>query len=135
MNNTTRLASIDFLLKDLPKFQCVEGCSLCCGPFGATRLEWKRIVQVSGRSEKDIRKEAERRMANFEKTKDPLSLKCPLLTEQGKCSVYAVRPATCQLFGLVEHDLLTCPVGGIAERKIPNNEAEVIMRQIDRLGN
>jgi Fe-S-cluster containining protein len=134
MNNTARLAKIDDLYKQIPNFKCVEGCTLCCGPVAGSRLEWKRIAEVSGRSMKDIQKEAAANLAKYEATQNHDHMKCPLLKPGGGCSVYDVRPASCRLFGVVEHELMTCPVAGVPERKIPNEQATKILDEIEKLG-
>ena len=134
MNNTQRLAKIEDLLKDLPKFTCVEGCDICCGPVSGTRLEWQRILKVSGRKEKEIQNEAKKSVAKYEETGQSAHLKCPLLKPGGGCSVYEVRPATCRLFGVVEHELMTCPVAGVAEGKISNEKSLQILAEIEKLG-
>lgn len=134
MNNTQRLAKIDDLLKGLPQFKCVEGCNACCGVTGATRLEWARIVKVSGRSEKEIHGEAAKNVSAFEATDNANHLRCPLLKPGGGCSVHEVKPATCKLFGVVDTELLRCPHGGIAKRLISETEADRIMDEVERLG-
>lgn len=98
MNNTTRLATLDDLLKAVPAFTCKEGCSDCCGMVPMSRLEWKRIQERTGLK------------SQFDENGH-----CALLKD-GKCSVYDIRPAVCRIFGTSEHPRLTCPHGCRSEQ-------------------
>ena len=104
MNNTAKLAKIDELLSALPTFRCKEGCFDCCGPVIISRLEYMRCIQASGRTAKDIKRQMQNNLKQGVYT-------CPLLdAETKRCSVYAVRPAICRLFGVVRGELV-CPHG------------------------
>lgn len=129
MNNTAKLAKIDELLGALPTFKCKEGCFDCCGPVVMSRLEYMRCVQASGRSAKDIKRLMQDNLKRGVYT-------CPLLDgETKRCSVYAVRPAVCRLFGIVKDELL-CPHGYAPESSalLEDSQSREILRKVDELG-
>lgn len=131
MNNTQRLASIETILGGIPTFKCLEGCHDCCGPVVMTRLEWKRIIEFSGRTEKEMRQETEKRMAAGNFT-------CIFLDDKTGCTVYEVRPAICRIFGASEsktqHASMLCPHGAGPEKKLTHDETNSILDRVDKLG-
>lgn len=129
MNNTAKLAKIDELLSGLPTFKCKEGCFDCCGPITISRLEYMRCIQASGRTAKDVKQQMQNNLKQG-------NYACPLVnTETGQCTVYAVRPAICRLFGVVKGELV-CPHGYAAENSalISNEQAREILRKVEELG-
>lgn len=117
MNNTKRLASIDTLLQGVPQFQCVEGCSDCCGPVPMTRLEMSRIKARVGEYEM------------FDK-----DLHCGLLKD-GKCSVYDIRPAICRVFGATSFQpRLVCPHGRKPEQPLSREATDELIDKVKALG-
>ena len=129
MNNTAKLAKIDELLSGLPTFKCKEGCFDCCGLVVISRLEYTRCIQASGRSAKDVKQQMQNNLKQGIYT-------CPLLdTETGRCSVYAVRPAICRLFGVVKGEIL-CPHGYAPENSalLSNEQSREILRKVEELG-
>lgn len=129
MNNTAKLAKIDALLSRLPSFECKEGCADCCGPVIVSRLEYTRCIQASGRTAEDVRQQMQRNLKQG-------IYACPLLdAETKKCSVYAVRPAICRLFGAVKGELL-CPHGYAPESSalLSDEQAQKILRKVEELG-
>lgn len=129
MNNTAKLAAIDALLSELPTFQCKEGCYDCCGPVELSRLEYMRCIRASGRTAREVRQQMQNNLKQEIYT-------CPLLDpEKKQCSVYAVRPAICRLFGVVKGELL-CPHGYAPESAalISDEQARAILRKVEELG-
>jgi Fe-S-cluster containining protein len=129
MKTTAKLAKIDALLNDLPTFRCKEGCADCCGPVLLSRLEYSRCIEASGRSAEDVKQQMQNNLKQGIYT-------CPLLnTETRRCSVYAVRPAICRLFGVVKGELL-CPHGYAPESSalLSNERAQKILRKVEELG-
>jgi uncharacterized protein len=83
-----KLERIDSIYAKLPKLDCKGLCQECCGPINMSRLEWHRIVRRLG--------------FDPEPTQDQINdLRCPMLTTQGKCSVYGIRPLICRLWGIL----------------------------------
>lgn len=56
---------------------------------------------------------------------------CPLLTIDGRCSVYKHRPLICRLFGVVKK--LQCPFGCEPSRWLSDEEAFKMLEQIRTL--
>ena len=83
-----------FKLPVLPSMRCDEGCGECCGPVLCSEDEFARIRRFI----------AERGIAAVDRGK----MTCPFLRE-GRCTIYAVRPFVCRLFGHVAG--LTCSRG------------------------
>lgn len=93
-------------LKVLPGMRCDDGCGDCCGLIPCTETEFKRI-------EKHIK---EHKIEPVEYA----SGTCPLY-QNGKCSVYSIRPLICKLFGHSEDALMQCSRGynvNIPEREV-----------------
>jgi uncharacterized protein len=70
----------------IPKFECIPGCSDCCGPVMWNRWELKQLDII----------------------KNVLSSKCPYSGPTG-CEVYVHRPVVCRLFGATQD--MECPHG------------------------
>ena len=129
MNNTAKLAKIDELLSALPTFKCKDGCFDCCGPVVMSRLEYMRCVQASGRDAKDIKRQMQNNLKQGIYT-------CPLFDDKTKqCTVYAVRPAICRLFGVVGGELV-CPHGYGPESStlLSDARSREILAKVEELG-
>src|SRR5271157_424213 len=93
-------------LKVLPSMQCDDGCGACCGLVPATETEFRRV-------ERYIK---EHNITPVEYNDGT----CPLY-QNGKCTVYPVRPLICQLFGHSEDPMMQCIHGynvNIPEREV-----------------
>jgi Fe-S-cluster containining protein len=96
-------------LKVLPPMRCDEGCGACCGVAPVTETEFRRIERyVKDHGITPIRH-------------DDDDEQCPLY-QDGKCTVYPVRPLICRIFGHTER--LTCERG---------YNVDVPQREIDRM--
>lgn len=84
---------LEALYAELPHVPCKGLCQNYCGPIPMQRAERLRIIKSCGRAPKA----------------DPLSLTCNMLGVDGRCTVYALRPFICRLFGAVE--AMRCPHG------------------------
>ena len=81
----------------IPAFDCIKGCTDCCGPVPFGFSEWQKV-------------------------KNPVAatgIDCPYI-EDGKCSIYEVRPFMCRIFGTVEN--LRCPRGCGPEKLLTKEE-------------
>ena len=139
MNNTAKLAAIDSLLSRIPAFQCKPGCHDCCGPVPMTRLELKRIASATSQTESALMRKINKAILVGFSRSDAEAEKavCPLLGEHG-CTVYAIRPAICRLFGSSEdktpHSSLKCPHGCGPEKLLTAAETNSILNGVHRLG-
>ncbi len=130
MSNAEKLARIDALLAELPTFQCKDGCADCCGPIEMTRLEYYRCIKESGRAQDDVKKQMQSNL----KRQD---YRCVLLDKKtNRCTVYAVRPVICRLFGVVNVDSLRCPHGYAPElnAQLTDERAREILALVNELG-
>jgi hypothetical protein len=93
-------------LKVLPSMRCDDGCGECCGLVPATETEFQRVKRYI----------KEQGITPVEYNDG----RCPLY-QDGKCTVYPVRPLICQLFGHSEHPMMQCIHGynvNIPEREV-----------------
>ena len=99
------LARQKALWAEIPDAQCKGLCVEACGPIGMTRLE-AAILLDTGR----LNPELLYPYGSGLMLAAP-GLVCPMLSDDGRCTVYAVRPAICRGFGAVDHPLMRCPHG------------------------
>jgi hypothetical protein len=79
------------LYAELPTVECQRKCQAFCGPIGMSETEWALICRHLGRTPRgDLR-----------------TLVCPMLGADGRCTVYALRPMLCRLWGVTEG--MECP--------------------------
>lgn len=114
----------------IPTFECIKGCSDCCGAVPWTDAEFSR---VAGRKELDNA----RLDVGFpgHVITSTASGKCPFSSSDG-CAVYADRPLVCRMFGAVDDPMLTCPhgcrpptqLGGKAAARLVKDSVKKAMR-------
>lgn len=92
------------LREEIPSFECIPGCTDCCGPIVFSKWEWSQVKE---------KKEAE-------------SIDCPY-SLQSKCEIYDDRPILCRIYGTVE-DLL-CPHGKRPPTLLTKEQGKDIMRR------
>jgi Fe-S-cluster containining protein len=93
------------LYADIPKVECIEGCTACCGVIPVSPLEYAKLPEPKRMREVD----------------DPLE--CQFVQDKG-CGVYDKRPFMCRLFGTTtEVQFMTCPLG--AKPKVPLTARQV----------
>jgi Fe-S-cluster containining protein len=98
------ISRLEALYAALPKIECKKKCHEACGPIAMSRAEWRRI-----------------RESGTPLTKTP-DLVCSALDRQTNlCTIYAIRPMICRLWGLVLK--LACPFGCLPERWLTDEEA------------
>jgi hypothetical protein len=86
---TTRFTRMDKILDlyaRIPAFDCLKGCTACCGIVPFSKSEWTRVAEP----------------------KKGKGIDCPYV-QDGRCSIYEDRPFMCRIFGTVES--LLCPKG------------------------
>lgn len=93
------------LYEQIPAFECLPGCTACCGPVPFARREWARLK--------------DKRIARGD------SLACPYANpEGGCCDIHAQRPFICRLFGAA--DGLICPNGAGPDVRLTGEQAEAL---------
>ena len=81
--------SVELLYMQIPDFECVEGCTDCCGPIPATEGERK----------------------NMSPEPEKIGPHCPWEIPGKGCATYETRPFMCRLFGASDVTPLRCPYG------------------------
>lgn len=94
-------AELDALYAQVPEIDCKGLCIDSCGPVEGGHRETVRIRQAGVRL-------PDRRAAVRQMIADGGEYTCPAL-RNGRCSVYAVRPMICRIWGA--SDDMPCPYG------------------------
>lgn len=116
-NNRRQDRELDALYATLPRLDCRGWCSDSCGPIATSMRERVRIEQHA------------RRAITAE---DP-GPTCSMLTAEGRCGVYEIRPMICRLWGLVQR--MPCPFGCRPEGGLlPDEEGARLLAEADRIG-
>lgn len=109
-------AEMDKLYRRIPEVHCKGLCQEACSIIPMQESEARRLKARTGEWP----------------TYDAKELRCSMLTEDGKCSVYGIRPLVCRLFGAVRK--MTCPHGCVPDRWVSEAEARAITEQAVRIG-
>lgn len=109
-------AELRRVYRKVPKLDCRGLCRESCGPVFMAEAERDRIEAMTG---------------------EPLpmvgdDLTCPLLTDDGRCSVYAARPLVCRLWGVA--DDMPCPHGCRPERALTHAEGGALLTEMRAIG-
>ena len=108
-------ARLDALYTRLPRIDCQRKCAISCGPIIVSAGEARRMREAA----------PERR---------PLSttpVVCSYLTNNQRCSVYAVRPLICRVFGVVQR--MSCMHGCVPDRWLSDHEFVAIAAEIEAI--
>jgi hypothetical protein len=89
-----------------PKYDCRDGCDACCHLFVAVPPGVVPLVAdyIQANFTKDEQAALHQRLATtadiIAKAENPLwaRARCPLLGEDGRCTIYSVRPLACRAF-------------------------------------
>jgi hypothetical protein len=95
----------------IPSFECIEGCTDCCGP-----VPWSTH---------------ELRAAGLTEPPPERADGCCAFSLKGGCDVHANRPLMCRLFGAVED--LRCPHGRGPLVPLPVEAGHDLVRRYKRL--
>ena len=91
--------ALDRLYSRLPRLDCQGMCQQSCGPINMGQAERARLTRRLGYVPRWPGVVAALTMAVLGADK---ALTCPLLDKgTGRCTVYAIRPMLCRLWGLV----------------------------------
>jgi hypothetical protein len=99
--------ALDALYREIPAFECVDGCTACCGPVPFSEIEAERVglKQIEGSTD----------------------LTCPFVKDGG-CSVYEHRPFICRLFGTAPQvPQLHCQNGGTCKKPMSERRAGALL--------
>jgi putative zinc- or iron-chelating protein len=127
---------LDALYAELPRLHCQRKCFECCGPLLIPKIEWKRIEDAG----KFVP------LANLDTVKlhdwfefmgkhnlvamhPDETLSCRLLMPfTGKCTVYAIRPLICRIWGCCTW--MRCPHGCEPDRWLSQTEVEGLFQKV-----
>jgi uncharacterized protein len=87
----TRL-KLQRIYAQIPSFECVPGCTDCCGPIPCSEVELVRIPHKVGSWQDN-------------------GISCPHAQKDVGCTIYNRRPFLCRVFGASEDQDLKCPHG------------------------
>ena|SRR2546421_5752017 len=109
---TLRRLALEKLYLTLPRLNCQRTCQDACGPILFQGEEGNRIAARVGGRPRAID-----------------AARCPLLTRDGRCTVYDIRPMICRLWGLTR--AMACPWGCVPERWLGEDEARALLAQAE----
>lgn len=106
----------------IPPVACKGKCQACCCPIGdfVTQLERARIKAKCG---------VEPNGAEARANREP----CNLLSADGRCTVHAVRPTICRVYGAETG--LPCPHGCNTEPLMPVGSCMEYVRAVEAISN
>jgi hypothetical protein len=99
------------LYKKIPRFECIEGCTDCCGPVPWSEYELKQARLAAPPQER------------ADKT-------CQFA--QAGCTIHQARPLMCRVFGAIED--LRCPHGRGPLKLLSIEAGHEIVRRYKKLG-
>lgn len=124
-------ATLETIYARLPRLRCRGLCQASCGPVPMGAAEWARIAAAQAGDGRDVPRTTE--VAGGTMPVVGADLTCPLLDrETGRCTVYALRPLLCRLWGLAAG--MPCGYGCVPERAVTDQEAHRLLGEVMRLG-
>ena len=115
-------AQVAALYARIPKIDCRQKCQVFCGA----------VVQLGAYAEAE-RPEIERALHGVEiahaAAASPLA--CHALDRDGRCAIYAARPAICRFWGVTEG--MECPHGCEPERRLSHAEMTEILSGLEAI--
>lgn len=108
---------LEELYKKIPSFECLPGCTDCCGPVPLMGLEADQLG-----------------VPGTYITPFNLDASCKFECSNG-CSKYENRPFMCRLFGTVSTPILTCPHGKGPEKPLTQEEGLKLTHEYKELFN
>jgi Fe-S-cluster containining protein len=106
-------AKLDAIYARLPTIDCRGLCAISCGPILLTKPEADRMKAAH----------PERRPLRT------VPIACTYLTKHKRCSVYAVRPLICRVWGLVKR--MSCMHGCVPDRWLTDHEFVDLAAEIE----
>jgi Fe-S-cluster containining protein len=116
------LIQIQKIAERIPAFECIPGCTDCCGPVPFSPSEWEAVPDKRPMPSTDL---GEILAGLYQGG----AAKCSYASEAG-CAIYAHRPLMCRLFGTVED--LRCPHGKRPDDLLTAMQGKTILRHYVR---
>lgn len=124
-----KIQKLDRIYARLPKIKCKGKCYTSCGIIPMTKIEKDRIIEKVGFTGIDPFPPLSQYIDDFNAHMD---VTCKMLDPvTKKCTIYAIRPYICRLYGLTKG--LPCRYGCIPERWLSQKEAFLIRWEIEKL--
>jgi Fe-S-cluster containining protein len=120
-------AQLDALYAELPPIVCQGRCAIACGAIPLTDLEARRL-QLATHTQPRTRPGLVA-LQNF--APPQLRERCVYLTPEDRCSVYAIRPLICRVWGLVR--MLSCMHGCVPDRWLQDVEFLRLAQRVERI--
>jgi Fe-S-cluster containining protein len=118
---TQTYQQLDLLRERIPTIQCKRLCQYACRSVPIAFVEYQRLKERVG-------------LARLLQLNDTDQHRCPLLTEDGKCSVYDIRPFICHIWGTVDMPSMVCPFGCEPENgRLSPVEFETLWREVESI--
>lgn len=111
------IEKLDALYAQLPRVACRGLCGEACGPVPMSTLEAQRLKRA----------DPQRRLPMVDER-----ARCCYLTAREQCSVYAVRPLICRVWGVVKR--MSCPHGCVPDRWLTDHEFLAVAQAVERIG-
>lgn len=130
-----REAELRELYERVPKIKCKGFCHTSCCFIDCSTHERVRMERATGRRLETLDAAAPGGAGSkLGHDKRPLArYRCSMLTDDGRCSVYDLRPMICRLFG-AGPDMLRCEWYCRPERVLSHEEALWLLSEANRIG-
>jgi Fe-S-cluster containining protein len=120
-----KLTALEAIYAGLPSANCQGKCQESCGPVPMSEAEWGRIAARLGAKAPA----ATLFTPGAVMPEIGADLTCPLLDrDTGRCTVYALRPLLCRLWGTAQG--MPCEFGCTPDRVVPDDEAHDLLRRV-----
>lgn len=124
----TNIATLKTILDRIPNANCKGLCQKSCGPLIVSRVENRYIREYC--KEHNIKYKDFPTKVNLRKIihhiKNPDSCRsCHYLTDDGRCSIYEVRPVICRMWGVTK--TMPCPFECEPDRIMTTTEENEIL--------
>lgn len=113
-------ARLDALYAAIPTFECIPGCTDCCGPVPTTATERRNAPKLLPLDAMVTR------MVSTGCADCPYSL-------AHRCAIYEGRPFMCRIFGAVDDPRLACPHGRGPEKPLTIHQGHELTDRYLRL--
>lgn len=127
-----RSKKLEEIYARIPKLECQRKCQMACGLIRSSgAIEDERLYAQTGGHFGEMRPSRARVVFDGNDFLKP-RLYCSFLSDPlGDCTVYALRPLMCRLFGVTRE--LECPYGCQPERFLDHFEVQELIRLVAAL--
>jgi uncharacterized protein len=109
------------LIDQMPKFECIPGCTDCCGPVPSSREEIRRAPMLANALDR-LQTLVDEEVLGWCAT-------CDYARPGHGCAIYEDRPFVCRLFGVSEDPKLTCVHGRGSSKKFTIEQTHLLVNR------